>query len=74
MIVLDEPTAHLDAANADAVVADALAASDGRSVVLITHGTEGLEAVDEIVTLHRGRVVPRRARMTPRTPTTGGRT
>ncbi|MET1012527.1 MAG: hypothetical protein ABWY83_09135, partial [Actinomycetota bacterium] len=45
-------------ANADAVVADALAASDGRSVVLITHGTEGLEAVDEIVTLHRGRVVP----------------
>jgi ABC-type multidrug transport system fused ATPase/permease subunit len=39
VIVLDEPTANLDAANADAVVADALAASDGRSVVLITHGT-----------------------------------
>jgi ABC-type transport system involved in cytochrome bd biosynthesis fused ATPase/permease subunit len=64
VIVLDEPTANLDAANADAVVADALAASDGRSVVLITHGTEGLEAVDEIVTLHRGRVVPRREDVT----------
>jgi ATP-binding cassette, subfamily C, bacterial CydC len=58
VIVLDEPTAHLDAANAEAVVADALAASDGRSIVLITHGTEGLEAVDEIITLHRGRIVP----------------
>jgi hypothetical protein len=25
---------------------------------LITDGTEGLEAVDEIITLHRGRIVP----------------
>jgi ATP-binding cassette, subfamily C, bacterial CydC len=64
VIVLDEPTAHLDAANADAIVADALAASDGRSVVLITHGTEGLAAVDEIVTLHRGRIVARREDVT----------
>ena len=51
VIVLDEPTAHLDPGNAKSVVADALAAADGRSVVLITHGTEGLDAVDEIVTL-----------------------
>ena len=57
MIVLDEPTAHLDPGNAKSVVADALAAADGRSVVLITHGTEGLDAVDEIVTLRRGRIV-----------------
>ena len=57
VIVLDEPTAHLDPRNAEAVVADALAAADGRSVVLITHGTEGLDAVDEIVTLRRGRIV-----------------
>ena len=57
VLVLDEPTAHLDPANAEAVVADALAAADGRSVVLITHGIEGLDAVDEIVTLRRGRIV-----------------
>jgi ATP-binding cassette subfamily C protein CydC len=57
VIVLDEPTAHLDPSNAEAVVADALAGADGRSVVLITHGSEGLDAVDEIVTLRRGRIV-----------------
>jgi len=57
VIVLDEPTAHLDPTNAEAVVADALAGADGRSVVLITHGSEGLDAVDEIVTLRRGRIV-----------------
>jgi len=47
----------LDPSNAEAVVADALAGADGRSVVLITHGSEGLDAVDEIVTLRRGRIV-----------------
>jgi ABC-type transport system involved in cytochrome bd biosynthesis fused ATPase/permease subunit len=57
VVVLDEPTAHLDPDNADAIVADALASADGRSVVLITHGTEGLGTVDEIVTLRRGEIV-----------------
>jgi ABC-type transport system involved in cytochrome bd biosynthesis fused ATPase/permease subunit len=47
----------LDPDNADAIVADALASADGRSVVLITHGTEGLGTVDEIVTLRRGEIV-----------------
>jgi ABC-type transport system involved in cytochrome bd biosynthesis fused ATPase/permease subunit len=57
VVVLDEPTAHLDPDNAEAIVADALASADGRSVVLITHGTEGLGTVDEIVTLRRGEIV-----------------
>lgn len=60
MILVRNPFGNRNpgAANAEAVVADALAASDGRSIVLITDGTEGLEAVDEIITLHRGRIVP----------------
>jgi ATP-binding cassette, subfamily C, bacterial CydC len=51
VLVLDEPTAHLDPETADSVVADALAAADDRTVLLITHRPEGLDLVDEIVTL-----------------------
>ena len=51
VLVLDEPTAHLDSATADAIVADALAAADARAVLLITHRTEGLDMVDQVVRL-----------------------
>jgi ABC-type multidrug transport system fused ATPase/permease subunit len=51
VLVLDEPTAHLDEPAARAVVEDAVAASEGRAVLLITHRPEGLELMDEIVTL-----------------------
>jgi ATP-binding cassette, subfamily C, bacterial CydC len=51
VLLLDEPTAHLDPETARALVCDVLAASDGRSVLLITHRREGLELVDEIVEL-----------------------
>jgi ABC-type bacteriocin/lantibiotic exporter with double-glycine peptidase domain len=51
VLVLDEPTAHLDEATAEAVVTDVLAAADGRSVLLITHRTEGLDLCDAIVEL-----------------------
>ena len=53
VLVLDEPTAHLDAATARAVAAQMLdaAARPGRSVVWITHGTIGLEAMDRVVHL-----------------------
>ncbi|HMK92016.1 MAG TPA: thiol reductant ABC exporter subunit CydC [Thermoleophilia bacterium] len=56
VVVLDEPTAHLDPDTARSLVTDALAAADGRSVLLITHRPEGLELVDDIVVLERGRV------------------
>ena len=49
--MLDEPTAHLDPATAEALVADVLGAADDRSVLLITHRTEGLELVDEVVSI-----------------------
>lgn len=51
VLLLDEPTAHLDPETAEALVADILAAADGRSVLLITHRPEGLDLVDEIVEL-----------------------
>jgi thiol reductant ABC exporter CydC subunit len=51
VLVLDEPTAHLDPETAEAVVADAFAAAGDRSVLLITHRSEGLDLVDEVVAL-----------------------
>jgi ATP-binding cassette, subfamily C, bacterial CydC len=51
VLLLDEPTAHLDPDTADALVRDVLAAADGRSVLLISHRPEGLELVDQIVEL-----------------------
>lgn len=48
VLLLDEPTAHLDPPTAHALLADTFAAAEGRSVLLITHRSEGLELVDEI--------------------------
>jgi thiol reductant ABC exporter CydC subunit len=51
VLVLDEPTAHLDPDTAQAVVEEAFEAAGNRSVLLITHRSEGLELVDEVVSL-----------------------
>ncbi len=51
VLVLDEPTAHLDPETAEQLVGDILSVADGRSVLLITHRPEGLDRVDEVVTL-----------------------
>ncbi len=52
VLVLDEPTAHLDAATAEAVTEDLLRGT-GRSVVWITHGTVGLDRMDQVLDLGR---------------------
>ncbi|MFF3927665.1 thiol reductant ABC exporter subunit CydC [Streptomyces hirsutus] len=68
VLLLDEPTEGLDPASADAVLADVLTATRGTSLILVTHRTEGLEAVDEILVMDAGRVVRRgapRAVLTP---------
>ncbi|WP_035799188.1 thiol reductant ABC exporter subunit CydD [Kitasatospora mediocidica] len=61
VLVLDEPAEHLDLRTADALTADLLAATEGRTTLLITHRLAGLAAagVDEIVVLDHGRVVER---------------
>lgn len=53
VLVLDEPTAHLDGATARAVAHEMLgsAARAGRSIVWITHGTVGLDGMDRVVRL-----------------------
>ncbi|MGW4568523.1 thiol reductant ABC exporter subunit CydC, partial [Streptomyces sp. NPDC004561] len=59
VLVLDEPAEHLDLPTADALTADLLAATEGRTTLLITHRLAGLAAVDEVIVLDAGRVVQR---------------
>jgi ATP-binding cassette subfamily C protein CydCD len=51
VLVLDEPTAHLDPFTASGLIHDVFDAAGERTVLLITHRTEGLDAVDRITTL-----------------------
>ena len=55
VLVLDEPTAHLDVPTAEALMDDLLAAAGGRSVLLITHRREGLDLVDRVIRIERPR-------------------
>jgi ATP-binding cassette, subfamily C, bacterial CydC len=59
VLILDEPAAHLDRDTRRAVMADLLAATRGRSLLLITHELDGLDQVDEIVVLDQGIVAER---------------
>jgi ATP-binding cassette, subfamily C, bacterial CydC len=59
LLILDEPTAHLDPENRRALTADLLAATAGRATLLITHDLDGLDHVDEIVVLDQGQVAER---------------
>ena len=51
VLLLDEPTAHLDPSTARALMDDVLDAAADRAVLLVTHRPEGLEHMDEIVSL-----------------------
>jgi ATP-binding cassette, subfamily C, bacterial CydC len=53
VLVLDEPTAHLDPPTAERLIVDVLDAAADRSVLLITHRSEGLALLDEVVALPR---------------------
>ena len=59
VLVLDEPTEHLDEETAAALVADLLDLTRGRTTLLVSHRLSGLEGVDEIVVLEAGSVVER---------------
>jgi thiol reductant ABC exporter CydC subunit len=59
ILIMDEPTEHLDEETADALTADLLAVTRGRTTVLITHRLTGLAEVDRIVVLDGGRIVQR---------------
>jgi thiol reductant ABC exporter CydC subunit len=51
VLLLDEPTAHLDARNASALLADLWATAGDRSVVLVTHGPAGPFAAGRTVAI-----------------------
>jgi ABC-type multidrug transport system fused ATPase/permease subunit len=55
VLLLDEPTAHLDPTTAEELIGDLLDASGERTVLLITHRPEGLDRMDEVVTLGEAR-------------------
>lgn len=57
MVVLDEPTEHLDAPTADALTDTLAEVLSATTVLTITHRLLGLERADRIVVLDDGRVV-----------------
>ncbi len=61
VLILDEPAEHLDLPTADALTADLLAATAGRTTLLITHRLAGLDdgSVDEVLVLDHGRIAER---------------
>ena len=59
ILILDEPTANLDALNERDILATLRGVMAGRTSLLITHRLLGLETAGEILVLHAGRVVER---------------
>ena len=51
VLVLDEPTAHLDPRPPSELIGTSSRAAGDRLVLLVTHRPEGLDLVDEVVTL-----------------------
>src|SRR6185312_6902091 len=59
VLVLDEPTAHLDPDARAAVTSTILAGTRGRTAVLVTHDLAALPEMDAVVVLDAGRVAQR---------------
>ncbi len=59
ILILDEPGEHLDTQTADAILADLLTTTRDKATLLITHRLAGLEDLDEVLLLDRGRVLER---------------
>ncbi|MEY4136748.1 MAG: hypothetical protein RL205_876 [Actinomycetota bacterium] len=57
LVILDEPTEHLDAQTAEQLDRTLFAATASRTAILITHRLVGLEAADRIYVLDGGRVI-----------------
>jgi thiol reductant ABC exporter CydC subunit len=56
ILLLDEPTAHLDPHATHTLLADLRRAAPQAAVLVVTHSPAGLEAADEIVVLDGGRI------------------
>ena len=65
LLILDEPTAHLDAADRRALTRDLLTATAGRTTLLITHDLEAPDQLDQVIVLRDGKVAERRGQTAP---------
>ena len=59
LLLLDEPTAHLDALTEREILSEVVRAGERRATLLVTHRLVALDAFDEVLVLERGRVVER---------------
>ena len=59
ILLLDEPTSHLDAVTERRALNEIVRAGDGRATLLITHRLVELDPFDEVVVLERGHVQER---------------
>lgn len=57
LVILDEPTEHLDSPTADALMATILTTMTDTALVVITHRLAGIEAFDSIIVLEDGAVI-----------------
>ena len=53
-LILDEPTAHLDAPLAARVMVNVQARTEGRALLVITHASEHLDDFERVVRVHAG--------------------
>jgi ABC-type transport system involved in cytochrome bd biosynthesis fused ATPase/permease subunit len=53
VLLLDEPTAGLDAETAERLLGDVLSSTGSRSVLLVSHRPEELAAFEDVLTLRR---------------------
>ncbi len=59
ILVLDEPTAAMDAASEAAVFEHFRTASDDKMTILISHRFSTVRAADQIVVIHDGKIIER---------------
>jgi ATP-binding cassette subfamily C protein CydD len=62
LVLLDEPTAHLDAASESAIIEIIATLSRSATTVLASHSPALLAICDRVITLDRGRLVPAESR------------
>lgn len=58
LVLLDEPTAHLDAATEERIVEAILAFSEGRTLIVATHSQAVARRMDRIYRIAGGRLLP----------------
>jgi len=59
LLILDEATANLDALNEQGVLRAIRVLMEGRTTLMVTHRLVGMEVMDEILVMQKGRVVER---------------